>query len=248
MYFNVCRYVTCNNNGWPDAASAYKWQTCNNPANRHPGCPTGCQSFELLKNGQGVLLQSAWGVLPAGCAAPSTPTGNIVCFVTVTFNPGDTVQASWYEQRMQTSISDNAGELVVDIWGVPVSVPAVDVLGSPFGTCKSHDPNCFQRMPSWLPEARTSLLAKDANGNVFTWQFSPNIPAAHAAWLSLTAGVPAPYNQAAQSGTASPWNPTVIGGSFHGVGQTKWMYRVQNGVGSFSLTKDYTNCYATLQV
>ena len=60
-----------------------------------------------------------------------------------------------------------------------------DVLKNAYGTCKSSDHYCFQRLPSWAREDATELLAIDNEGTVYRWQFDSKNPAAHAVWQAL---------------------------------------------------------------
>lgn len=99
--------VTCNS-GYQ---SEYKWQMCN------PHVPDAW-SFELMKNNEYVVSQPLWRELPPECAAPSTPTGDIVCTVSFNLKAGDTLQAGWYEPSRQTSTGDNGGSITVDIYGI----------------------------------------------------------------------------------------------------------------------------------
>ncbi|KAK3234778.1 hypothetical protein CYMTET_54975 [Cymbomonas tetramitiformis] len=71
--------------GWP-------WQACkrNCEGVRRPF------SFELLKNGEHVLEQPAWGTLPLQCATPANGTDDIICDVDLIIAEGDTLTVSWY--------------------------------------------------------------------------------------------------------------------------------------------------------
>ena len=64
-------------------------------------------------------------------------------------------------------------------------VGARDVLEHPYGTCKDTDVYCFQRLPPWVVEDHTKLLAIDSAGNVLSWKFSSKNPTAHAAWRAF---------------------------------------------------------------
>ncbi|XP_078573258.1 uncharacterized protein LOC144860081 [Branchiostoma floridae x Branchiostoma japonicum] len=56
-----------------------------------------------------------------------------------------------------------------------------DVLQECYGACDPGSDYCMGRLPSWLQEDRTELLAKDSHGNVYKWGFNSTNPTAHAA-------------------------------------------------------------------
>jgi len=87
-----------------------KWQVCSNGNDN-------TASFELKKNSDWVVRQSNWHTLPSECDLPTDPKtiGPILCTVDFSLDKGDRILASWYEPTHQTSLSDNGGEIVVDI-------------------------------------------------------------------------------------------------------------------------------------
>jgi len=92
-------------------SSEYKWQVCNPSLGN-------AWSFELKKNDDYVVSQPAWNTLPTECAIPSTPTGDIVCYVRFNLKKGDTLTAGWLEPFRSISTSNNAGSIKIDIYGM----------------------------------------------------------------------------------------------------------------------------------
>ena len=96
------------------------WQTCRCGCSGEAGCP-GVDSyfaFELLQNGNYVVEQPSWSVLPPECTPPSTATGDIECDVQFDVTVGDMLAVSWFEPSHQHSHEDATGTLVVDIFCV----------------------------------------------------------------------------------------------------------------------------------
>jgi hypothetical protein len=123
--------ISCNAG---DPNSIFKWQTCNPQfgglnefsecASRHcpvPGCLTdsGCFTFELLKDGAYVVEQRNALRLPAECVIPSTPTGDIICTVDFSVESSNRLTPTWYEPSHRSSTRDNAGDIVIDLYGLP---------------------------------------------------------------------------------------------------------------------------------
>lgn len=96
-------FVTCNSG----TRSDYRWQECSGNA----------PAFELKQNGNFVVQQPSWSVLPAECRLPSTTTGDIVCVKLLTLRAGDKLTPTWYEASRQTSTSDNDGTMTIDLYG-----------------------------------------------------------------------------------------------------------------------------------
>ena len=122
-----------------------------------------------------------------------------------------------------------------------------DVLGTPFGDCRSDATYCFGRLPRNLHEDQTSLLAIDGKGNIFRWDFDHSIPAAHAASRAFRDHRMTMVNEVKNK---RAWNPEVLEGKRGkaGVGQDSFMYREQFGVKSVLLDDDNCDCYSTLSM
>ena len=120
-----------------------------------------------------------------------------------------------------------------------------DILGSPYGSCQELDIYCFQRLPKWLKESDTELLAVDSKGTVYKWAFNPKNPVSHAAWLAFHDHRETPYKAALNS---SPWNPVVLKGKLASRTQDSFMYRKQNGVKSLLLDDDNCDCDSSLNL
>ncbi|KAL9965839.1 hypothetical protein ACROYT_G029693 [Oculina patagonica] len=118
-----------------------------------------------------------------------------------------------------------------------------DILESPYGTCKESDIYCFQRLPSWLKEKDTELLAVDSLGTVYKWAFNPKNPVAHAAWLAFHDHRKAKYKAVP---TSTPWNPIALKGTVSSKAQDSFMYREQNGVKSLLTTSVTVTQHLTL--
>ncbi|XP_035665794.1 uncharacterized protein LOC118409030 [Branchiostoma floridae] len=95
---------------------------------------------------------------------------------------------TWYNSPAYETI-DEYGRVWEKFWwwkaGSRWSVAITDVLQDSYGTCDPDSDYCMGRLPSWLQEDRTELLAKDSRGNVYKWGFDSNNPTAHAAWLAF---------------------------------------------------------------
>ncbi|KAK3242510.1 hypothetical protein CYMTET_47799 [Cymbomonas tetramitiformis] len=111
----------------------WPWQACrdNCGGTRRPF------SFELLKNGEYVLEQPAWGALPLQCTAPANGTDDIVCDVDLVIAEGDTLTVTWHDVSHSTATSSGdhrqqhdspaaafgTGTLVLDLMGLPADSP-----------------------------------------------------------------------------------------------------------------------------
>lgn len=120
-----------------------------------------------------------------------------------------------------------------------------DILGSPYGSCKGFDVYCFQRLPSWLKENDTELLAVDSLGTVYKWAFNPQNPVSHATWLALHDHQESKHKDVLNS---SPWNPVALNGTAPSRAQDSFMYREQNGVKSLLLDDDNCDCYSSFNL
>lgn len=120
-----------------------------------------------------------------------------------------------------------------------------DILGSPYGSCTEFDVYCFQRLPNWLKENDTELLAVDSLGTVYKWDFNPKNPVSHATWLAFHDHEEAKHKDVLNS---NPWNPIALKGTAPSRAQDSFMYREQNGVKSLLLDDDNCDCYSTLNL
>ena len=120
-----------------------------------------------------------------------------------------------------------------------------DVLKNAYGTCKSSDHYCFQRLPSWAREDATELLAIDNEGTVYRWQFDSKNPTAHAVWQALHDHKKT-HNGKIKNKKA--WNPTTLEGKKPKATQDSFMYRTQNGVKSLLLDDDNCDCLSSLSM
>ena len=127
-------------------------------------------------------------------------------------------------------------------WYTGVGWPGheTEAFGHDFGTFDSSSHYGFQKLPAGLTKDNVELLAKDNSGNIYKWDFAANNTTALRAWNSMTAGTQGSWAQ------EDVWNPTVLAGTFHNVGQDSWKYRVSEGVASFLLDDDGCDCYSTL--
>jgi len=119
----------------------------------------------------------------------------------------------------------------------------VDVLAYDYGSCDISSTYCFGRIPSYMTEDETELLAVDSTGNQLLWRFDSTNPTAHAAWQAFAEGIETPAGAVVH---AQDWNPTALAGTWNGYGQDSWQYREQNGVKSFILDDDNCDCLTTL--
>ena len=122
---------------------------------------------------------------------------------------------------------------------------ATDVLGSVYGFCKEFDVFCFQRLPSWLKENDTELLAVDSLGTVYKWAFNPKNKVSHAVWLAFHDHQQTPHKAVLD---LSPWNPVALSGTAPSRPQDSFMYREQNGVKSLLLDDDNCDCLSSLNL
>ena len=120
-----------------------------------------------------------------------------------------------------------------------------DVLASQYGSCKEFDVYCFQRLPSWLKENETELLAIDSVGTAYKWDFNPMNTVSHAVWLAIHDHKETAYKEVLNS---SPWNPLTLNGNAPSRPQDSFMYREQNGVKSLLLDDDNCDCISSLSL
>ena len=120
-----------------------------------------------------------------------------------------------------------------------------DILGSPYGSCEEFHVYCFQRLPSWLKENDTELLALDSLGTVYKWSFNPKNTVAHAAWLAFHDHQEVQHKDVLDS---SPWKPMALKGNAPSRTQDSLMYREQNGVKSLLLDDDNCDCHSSLSL
>ncbi len=74
----------------------------------------------MRANGRQIVEQSGWTSNPNGCRNPASPGAPLVCDDrSFTTSAGDSAVLSWYEGRVQGSLSDNCGTITVDVWGCP---------------------------------------------------------------------------------------------------------------------------------
>jgi hypothetical protein len=95
-------------------------------------------SFEATKNEEYIVEQPSWPWLPAACvgslgqlAYPATEYDDIVCNVSFTLSPGDSIRATWYEPSHSLSLADNGGSITVDLYGWDPSAAAASAIGDP---------------------------------------------------------------------------------------------------------------------
>eukprot|EP00058_Branchiostoma_floridae_P011498 XP_002596986.1 hypothetical protein BRAFLDRAFT_76485 [Branchiostoma floridae] len=153
------------------------------------------------------------------------------------------------EQFMAYETIDEYGRVWEKFWwwkaGSRWSVAITDVLQDSYGTCDPDSDYCMGRLPSWLQEDRTELLAKDSRGNVYKWGFDSNNPTAHAAWLAFYG------HQETLSGRIvnnRAWTPSVLAGTGPETTQDSFMYRTENGVKSLLLDDDNCDCWTSLNI
>ena len=130
-----------------------------------------------------------------------------------------------------------------DIGSDPFPSGETDVLGHSFGTFDVSSKYGYQKLPSSLSKNTTELLAKDGVGTIFKWDFNSSTTTSNAVWSAFQSGIEV---QADAVKNAGAWNPTAIAGSFYGVNQDSFMYRVQGGVKGFILDDDNCDCITTL--
>lgn len=130
-----------------------------------------------------------------------------------------------------------------DIGSDPFPAGETDVLGHSFGTFDVSSKYGYQKLPSSLSKNTTELLAKDGVGTIFKWDFNSSTATSTAVWNAFQSGIEVQANAVKHAGA---WNPTAIAGSFYGVDQDSFMYRVQGGVKGFILDDDNCDCVTTL--
>ena len=67
-----------------------------------------------------------------------------------------------------------------------------DVLAYDYGSCDKDNSYCFGKIPAYMFEDDTELLAVDSAGNELVWQFDSSNPTAHAAWQAFSSGIETP--------------------------------------------------------
>lgn len=107
-------FITCaTSQSYPASAGSSPWQACRSNASPNTW------SFELVRDGA-VFLGAAgnlWHALPAECVAPTSATSPILCTKTISLTRESTLLSpTWYENRTNTSTSDNGGTIFVDLW------------------------------------------------------------------------------------------------------------------------------------
>ena len=203
-----------------------------------------CDCLSTLSMGHGMCLAShsttysaanVFGVdklYDPGCHGPSPSNGLSLYFRTIkklTMEDfGGGWRAFWWWEKDST-------------WPGHVT----DILGSPYGSCKEFDVYCFQRLPSWLKENDTELLAVDSLGTVYKWAFNPQNSVSHATWLAFHDHQESQNKDVLNS---SPWNPVALNGTAPSKNQDSFMYREQNGVKSLLLDDDNCDCYSSLNL
>jgi hypothetical protein len=107
-------YTTCQY----DLRSEYHWNECKSHYVGHE------YNFELKKNGAYVVESTVRqiygfdiGDLHPDCRVPTTPTGDIVCMISLTLEPGDKLTPTWFEASHGVTISDNDGTIFIDLYG-----------------------------------------------------------------------------------------------------------------------------------
>jgi hypothetical protein len=105
---HVSGFVACDC-GFSGDGAAQPWQACN-PSHGD------VYSWELMKNGAYVVKQSDWGTLPSQCPKPATGKGDLKCTVNWTAKKGDDLVPTWQEPSNNTSVGDNCGTQVIDLW------------------------------------------------------------------------------------------------------------------------------------
>ncbi|CAH1239228.1 Hypp5763 [Branchiostoma lanceolatum] len=155
---------------------------------------------------------------------------------------------TWYSSPAYGTI-DEYGRVWEKFWwwkaGSSWSSLITDVLQESYGTCDPGSDYCMGRLPSWLKEDGTELLAKDSRGNVYKWEFDPNNPTAHAAWLAFYGHQETPSGQIVNN---MAWMPSVFAGTGPKATQDSFMYRTENGVKSILLDDDNCDCYTSLNI
>lgn len=203
-----------------------------------------CDCLSTLSMGHGLCLAghqiqhsnaNVFGVdklYDPGCHGPSPDNGLSLYFRTtkkLTVDEfGGGWRAFWWYEKDTT-------------W--PANVK--DVLGSEYGTCSTFDVYCFQRLPRWLKENDTELLAVDSVGTVYKWVFNPQNPVSHAVWLALHDHKESAHQAVLNS---NPWNPVAVIGNAPSRPQDSFMYREQNGVKSLLLDDDNCDCHSSLNI
>lgn len=91
------------------ANPAQPWQACN-PSHGD------VYSFEFIGPAGYILQQTVWTDLPVACAKPSSPKGDLICKVGFNVKKGSNLIATWAEPSNNTSVSDNCGTQVIDVW------------------------------------------------------------------------------------------------------------------------------------
>ncbi|XP_078572573.1 uncharacterized protein LOC144859629 [Branchiostoma floridae x Branchiostoma japonicum] len=171
-----------------------------------------------------------------GTPGPAGPPGNCSCIVNDT-NPGGYKTIDEYGRVWERFWWWKAGSR----WSSSIT----DVLQESYGACDPDSDYCMGRLPSWLQEDRTELLAKDSRGNVYKWGFDSTNPTAHAAWLAFYGHQETPSGRIVNN---RAWTPSVLAGTGPSRTQDSFMYRTENGVKSLLLDDDNCDCLTSLNI
>lgn len=99
-------FIACN---CGSANADYPWQACNSNNG-------DLYSFELITANKYVVQQTVWSALPTACQKPEQPKGDIFCSANWSVAKNADVIATWQEPSTNTSLSDNCGTQVIDLW------------------------------------------------------------------------------------------------------------------------------------
>ena len=103
---HISGYIACN---CGSADVDHPWQACN-PSHGD------VWSWELIVAGKYVLQQSSWSVLPTQCKIPTSNKADLLCTVNWSVAKGADIIPTWQEPSNNTSLSDNCGTQVIDLW------------------------------------------------------------------------------------------------------------------------------------
>lgn len=122
-----------------------------------------------------------------------------------------------------------------------------DVLGHPYGSCMNNTAHCFGRLPEYLRQDSTSLLAIDGKGNAYKWKFVASNPTSNVVWRAFHDHVETPRG-AINIRDNKIWNPQVMAGSRFKQNQDSFFYQDQFGFKSVMLDDNNDYCYSTLEI
>lgn len=163
--------------------------------------------------------------------------------------PSPAYSLSLYFRTSKQLTLDNFGGGWQAFWwyerGIHWPKKETDVLGSPYGSCDALDVYCFQRLPSWLKENETELLAVDSVGTAYKWNFTSSNPVSHSVWFAFHDHIETVHKAVLNS---KPWNPLALKGNASSRPQDSFMYRDQNGVKSLLLDDDNCDCFSSLNI